>query len=146
MEMVLGVPKQKNHLTPVNWKLHRKTNLFPILTVHFPAPLFKPVRLHSRSLPRLLRHNNVWLLPDFSEQVEVGGGWRRFCHSRVEGKAVPQPLCLAERSDLVSPTRWRIQTGTWELKFTRPLWFWDDLRNQCCEPCYMSSVRLSIKT
>lgn len=33
--------QQKNHLTPVNWKLHRKTALFPILTVHFPAPLFK---------------------------------------------------------------------------------------------------------
>lgn len=64
--------------------------------------------------------------------VMVSGGWKRFCHSRVEDKAVLQPLCLAECCcDLVSPAWWRITTGTWEIKFTCwtcPLWFWDDLR------------------
>lgn len=36
--------------------------------------------------------------------VIVRGGWKPFCHGRVEkDKAVPQPLCLAELRGLVSP-------------------------------------------
>lgn len=45
--------------------------------------------------------------------VIVSGGWRPFCHGRVEkDKASPQPPRLAERCDLVSPAWWRIGTGT----------------------------------
>lgn len=34
--------------------------------------------------------------------VIVSGGWRPFCHGRVEkDKAVPQPLCLAELYGLI---------------------------------------------
>lgn len=65
MEMVLGVPNRRTTWLRSIEKLHRQTNLFPILTVHFRAPLFKPTCLHSTSLPCLLWHNNVWLLPDF---------------------------------------------------------------------------------
>lgn len=128
----------KSHLTRVTWKLHGKTNWFPIL--RFPVLLFKPICLHSTSLLCLLRHNSVWLLPDFpSCPLAPWGNCQRWLEAILprqsgEGQGLssaapsswalwPCLTCLAEDRD--GHKSRRFPSGT------RPRWFWDDRKRRC---------------
>lgn len=115
---------QKNHLTPVNWKLHRKTNLFPILT----ARLFRPICLHSTSLPCLLWHSNAWLPPEFPNSPMApwgnGQGWLEAILPQHSGGQGGPWATLS--SWAVSPCLTCLVENTWQLKIARwtcPLWF-----------------------
>lgn len=134
----------------------KKTNLLPILSLSALSPLLPSTLFIPPSPPvlcwsEILEEQQAFpvcsgiTVCDFSLTsqaalwhggVIVSGGWKPFCHGRVEkDKAVPQPLCLAELCGLVSPPgggyrlahEWKVHMqdmATLALKWLQENCFW----------------------